>query len=236
MRVERAFVMVALVAVGACSRQAALDDHAGHDMSTAGGSAMRATAGLPPSASQTTARLASSPRRSEWVKVAWEPGSPDTVGAFVVYPAKTTAKTPVVIVIHENTCLINWNRGVADQVAAEGFIAIAPDLCSKVRGGPMNAELPRDSVQKILPGVTPAMRNAEIAAVARWGMSLPDAAPRYGVIGYCWGGGTVFMHAINGGVAGYSGGVAFYGTAYGAERSEERRVGKECRSRWSPYH
>ncbi len=23
---------------------------------------------------------------------------------------------------------------------------------------------------------------------------------------------------------------------YGAERSEERRVGKECRSRWSPYH
>ena len=24
--------------------------------------------------------------------------------------------------------------------------------------------------------------------------------------------------------------------AVGAERSEERRVGKECRSRWSPYH
>ena len=24
--------------------------------------------------------------------------------------------------------------------------------------------------------------------------------------------------------------------AYGKERSEERRVGKECRSRWSPYH
>src|SRR5471030_3512889 len=23
---------------------------------------------------------------------------------------------------------------------------------------------------------------------------------------------------------------------YGARRSEERRVGKECRSRWSPYH
>ena len=23
---------------------------------------------------------------------------------------------------------------------------------------------------------------------------------------------------------------------FAAERSEERRVGKECRSRWSPYH
>ena len=26
------------------------------------------------------------------------------------------------------------------------------------------------------------------------------------------------------------------GTALGGVRSEERRVGKECRSRWSPYH
>ena len=25
-------------------------------------------------------------------------------------------------------------------------------------------------------------------------------------------------------------------SAYGLTRSEERRVGKECRSRWSPYH
>ena len=26
------------------------------------------------------------------------------------------------------------------------------------------------------------------------------------------------------------------GAAYFMDRSEERRVGKECRSRWSPYH
>src|SRR2546425_12763865 len=30
-----------------------------------------------------------------------------------------------------------------------------------------------------------------------------------------------------------SGGVGYAGPG---ERSEERRVGKECRSRWSPYH
>ena len=29
---------------------------------------------------------------------------------------------------------------------------------------------------------------------------------------------------------------AVHGMLYVAERSEERRVGKECRSRWSPYH
>src|SRR3712207_469943 len=29
---------------------------------------------------------------------------------------------------------------------------------------------------------------------------------------------------------------ALVGVARAARRSEERRVGKECRSRWSPYH
>ena len=28
----------------------------------------------------------------------------------------------------------------------------------------------------------------------------------------------------------------FFGKILGSPRSEERRVGKECRSRWSPYH
>ena len=28
----------------------------------------------------------------------------------------------------------------------------------------------------------------------------------------------------------------FLAAPYGMNRSEERRVGKECRSRWSPYH
>ena len=32
------------------------------------------------------------------------------------------------------------------------------------------------------------------------------------------------------------GGMANIATGEFAARSEERRVGKECRSRWSPYH
>jgi len=221
-------IPLVIIAIGAvaCARQAAVDQHAGHDMSAMGGASAMNSPALPPSASQAAARLAASPRRSEWVKVPFEPGSPDTVMAFVVYPATTSARTPVVLVIHENTCLITWNRGVADQVAAEGFIAIAPDLCSKVRGGPSNVEIARDSVGKILPGVTSAMRNTEIAAVAAWGMAQPNAAPRYAVIGFCWGGGTVWMHAVNGGIAGYSGGVAFYGTAYAAIADSLAKINK----------
>jgi len=222
---KRLLLVTVSLAATACARQAAMDEHAGHDMAAMGGSAsMQASAGLPPSAARTAARLAASPRRSEWVTVAWEPGSPDSVGAFVVYPAKASAKTPVVIVVHENQCLINWNRAVADQVAAEGFIAIAPDLCSKARGGPKNEEVPQAERAAILRQVTPATRNAQINAVARWGMSLPDAAPRYAVIGYCWGGGTVWMHAVNGGIPGYSGGVAYYGLAYTSEADSIAKI------------
>ena len=35
---------------------------------------------------------------------------------------------------------------------------------------------------------------------------------------------------------GVSGTAAVEAVAKHADRSEERRVGKECRSRWSPYH
>jgi carboxymethylenebutenolidase len=172
------------------------------------------TQGIPASANNAQARVAASPRHGEWVKVAWEPGSSDSLMAWIVYPSTSRAKSPVVVVVHEIFGLQTWVRGVADQVAADGFIAIAPDLNSRVRGGPSTDELSGDSARKLIQGVSSAERNKGIAAVARYAMSQPSAAPKYAVIGYCWGGSTVFMHAVNGGIAGFSGGVAYYGLPY----------------------
>lgn len=171
------------------------------------------TPGLPASNNAAAARLAASPRHSEWVKIAWAPGSKDSIMAWVVYP-KTSRKAPVVVVVHEIFGLSTWVRGVADQVAAEGFIAIAPDFLSKVRGGPTTVELPGDSAQKLIRGFTTADQAAIIDAAANYAMMLPAAEQRYAVIGYCWGGSATWSHAINGGVMGFSGGVAFYGTPY----------------------
>ncbi|MEP6766810.1 MAG: dienelactone hydrolase family protein, partial [Gemmatimonadaceae bacterium] len=167
-------------------------------------------AGLPASNNTAAARLKASPRHSEWVKIAWEPGSNDSLMAWVVYP-KATGKAPVVIVVHEIFGLSTWVQSVADQVAAEGFIAIAPDLLSRVRGGPSTVTLTNDSAQKIVGGVNTTERNKGITAVANYGMMLQSAQQKYAVIGYCWGGQTVWAHAVNEGVKGYSGGVAFYG-------------------------
>jgi carboxymethylenebutenolidase len=166
---------------------------------------------FPASELRAPARLAATPRHAEWVTIAWEPGSKDSLMAWVVYPVTSNAKTPVVVVVHEIYGLTTWIRGVADQVAADGFIAIAPDLNSRVRGGHSTTELTRDSASKLIRGVNTTERNKGIAATATYAMSLASAAPRYAVIGYCWGGQTVFAHAVYGGIAGYAGGVAFYG-------------------------
>jgi carboxymethylenebutenolidase len=197
-----------------------MDEHMAH--MSAGDLALPAVAAsnqqgditLPASSMHSAARLASSPRHGEWVKVAWEPGSRDSLMAYIVYPSTNNAKSPVVVVVHEIYGLSTWVRAVADQAAAEGFIAIAPDLTSRVRGGPSMDSLTTDSASKLTRPLSSAERNRGIDAVARYAMSQPAAAQKYGVIGYCWGGGTVWMHAVNGGIPGYSGGVAFYGLPY----------------------
>jgi len=210
-------VAVGVVAATGFYRHAPLDDHMAQ-MSAADmvappivPTASQGVPGLPPSANSAPARLAASNRHAEWVKIAWEPGSKDSLMAWIVYPSPTNLKTPVVVVVHEIFGLQTWVRGVADQVAADGFIAIAPDLNSVVRGGPSTTELSGDSARKLINSVPPADRIRGVSAAARYAMSLPSAAPRYAVIGFCWGGTTVWMNAINGGAPGFSGGVAFYG-------------------------
>ena len=85
------------------------------------------------------ARLTASPRHGEWVMV--QTGPQDSVRAWVVYPERSTP-APVVLVVHEIFGLSNWVRAVADQFAAEGFLAIAPDLLSGhgVPDGPEGAD------------------------------------------------------------------------------------------------
>src|ERR1041385_5974580 len=69
---------------------------------------------------------AASPRHREGVKVK---SGDRAVSAFVVYP-EVKGKAPAVVVIHEIFGMTDWIQTVADQLAANGYIAIAPDLLS----------------------------------------------------------------------------------------------------------
>ena len=149
-----------------------------------------------PPASATTAqqRLSASPRHGEWVVVKTSPT--DSVRAWLVYP-ENRSKAPVVVVVHEIFALSNWVRSVADQLAADGFIAIAPDLLTmKNIPNTPNGEPNPDSARVAIRTLDQNAYQRDIRRVAEFAMNLPAATKKYGVVGYCWGGGAVFNHAI----------------------------------------
>src|SRR4051794_31086779 len=84
--------------------------------------------GLPPDANAAKATLDKSTRHGEWIHIT-VPDKKVPLKAYVVYPERKD-KAPVVMVIHEIFGETDWVRGVADQLAADGFIAIAPDMLS----------------------------------------------------------------------------------------------------------
>src|SRR5947207_641109 len=140
--------------LSACHRQASVGSQANGAMTPSGVVVVQdGPTALPASNNHAAARLAASPRKSEWVKIAWEPGSTDSLMAWVVYPNNARGKAPVVVVVHEIFGLSTGVRALADQVAAEGFIAVAPDLVSRARGGPSMVELPDSTASRLIRGV-----------------------------------------------------------------------------------
>ena len=144
--------------------------------------------GMPPGESGAKAALEKSPRHGEYVDIDVS-GRDAPLRAYVVYP-ETKESAPVVIVVHEIFGLTDWIRSVADQLAAEGFIAIAPDYITGkgVEDGPDGP--PREAAVAAIRALSQEEVQGRTDAVARYGMALPAAAQKYGIVGFCWGGST----------------------------------------------
>jgi len=148
---------------------------------------------LPPSGAEANDRVVGSPRQAEWVTIAV---GGDSARAWVVYPEQRES-AQVVVAVHDNRGMSNWIRGVADQLAADGFIAIAPDFLSALPV-PRSAdgESDPDSVRAVIGQVGQAARDRYLQAFGEWGIGQSGAAQQYGIVGFCWGGSTVFAHAV----------------------------------------
>lgn len=164
----------------------------------------------PPAEEVAKTALERSPRHGEMVEVPMVSG--DSIQAWVVYPERAD-KAGVVVVIHEIYGLSDWIRGVADQLAAEGFIAVAPDLISGLGpgGGGTDSVPSRDDVVKLVRGLTPEITRARLDATRRWAMSLPAASGKVASIGFCWGGSRSFEYAAA--EPPIEGAVVYYGAA-----------------------
>ena len=140
-------------------------------------------------------KLKKSSRHGEWVKV--KNGSRE-VQTWIVYP-EVKDKATAVVVIHEIFGLTDWVRLTADEVAAAGYIAIAPDLLSGMGpGGGGTESLPgRDGVTRAVRDLPPEQVLADLDAVVAHVAKLPACNGKVAVCGFCWGGGQAFTYATH---------------------------------------
>ena len=152
-----------------------------------------ASASIPASDSLSAARLQDSPRHGEFVDVPYGDGKLRT---WVVYPERKD-RAGIVLVIHEIFGLSSWARALGDQLAADGFIAVVPDLISGMGpgGGGTESVASRDEVVQLIRGLSPGEARARLDAVRAWAMKLPSANGKLGTMGFCWGGGRSFEYA-----------------------------------------
>jgi carboxymethylenebutenolidase len=117
----------------------------------------------------------------------------DTITAYLAYPERPQP-APAVIVIHEIFGLSDFVRQITEQLAKDGFVAIAPDLLSRTGGTPAAG----DSARRMIVALPPEQVTADLDATRRYVKTLRAARPdAIGVIGFCWGGGQSFRYATN---------------------------------------
>lgn len=173
---------------------------------------------LPPDEAAATKALADSPRHGEWMTISLGPdagGKVEGLKSWISYPERAD-KAPVVIVIHEIFGMTDWVRSVADQLAAEGFIAVAPDLLTGKgpNGGDSDSftnaqggDTARDAIRKLDPNEVVR----RLKAASEWATAMPAATSNVGCVGFCWGGTTAWTYATK--APGLKAAVVYYGTA-----------------------
>src|ERR1700722_9757667 len=139
-------------------------------------------------------KLAKSSRHSEWVTVKHDGRSVET---FVVYP-ESKDKRPVVLIIHEIFGMTDWVQDLADQVAAAGYIAVAPDLLSGMGpNGGRSSSFPEGKANEAVSKLNPDQVTADLNAAADYALKIPAANGKLFFGGFCLGGGETFRFATN---------------------------------------
>jgi carboxymethylenebutenolidase len=183
---------------------AAGNPHAAHGLMALNAPALQAApanASLPADDMGAADRLAKSPRKGEFVTLTVN-GMP--MRTWVVRP-QGQGRAPVVLVIQEIFGLSDWIRAVADQIAAEGFIAVAPDLLGD------STKVDQKEIMQAHFALQPADIVAKLKAAREYGLKLPNANGRSATIGFCFGGNQSFLMALE--EPSLSAAIVYYGTA-----------------------
>lgn len=143
---------------------------------------------------QESNKLSQSPRHQEWVDFTRDNGS--VLKAFVVYPESNTS-TKAVILIHENLGLNDWARTFSDELAAQGFLVIAPDLISNtVEGIHKTTDFENsDKAREAIYALQQEQVTKDLDMVYSHLINEPSSNGKVSVVGFCWGGSQSFNYA-----------------------------------------
>jgi carboxymethylenebutenolidase len=123
--------------------------------------------------------------------VQYDSGGPH-IDAYVVKPTGG-GKNPAVIVIHDNQGLNDSMREVTRQFAAAGFVAMAPDLASRLGA----AKTPGQAIQAINQ-LSPRLTVQDLRAAFAYLQKDADVDPaKISAVGFGWGGWRSFMLATS---------------------------------------
>jgi carboxymethylenebutenolidase len=130
----------------------------------------------------------------DWVKVKADDGH--ELGAYVATPAREPIGA--VVVVQEIFGVNKSIRGVADDYAAEGFLAIAPALFDRfeknVELGYGQQDMQR-AFQHFYPKLDPNVSLLDVAAAFH---HVKQAGKATGVLGFCYGGLMSWISAVRG--------------------------------------
>lgn len=131
-------------------------------------------------------RLNKSPRHGEWVDIK---SGDHTIKAFVVYPERKE-KTPVVLVTQEIFGLTDWLRGLCDELAENGVIAIAPDFLNGQKFEDA------DGAVKAVSALSDEQVKQVLDATSAYALTnIPSSNGTLAICGFCRGGGWAFDYA-----------------------------------------
>ena len=137
----------------------------------------------------------SQPGAAESVEITTETGR--IVTAHLAVPESDTP-TVGVIVIHENRGLTDWVKSVAERLAENGYVAVAPDLLSGEgpNGGATESFASSDAARTAINSLDADQITSDLKAVTKYLHALPSVA-QVSVSGFCWGGSQSFRFATN---------------------------------------
>ncbi|KVN23617.1 carboxymethylenebutenolidase [Burkholderia pyrrocinia] len=142
---------------------------------------------------------------AQWIDI---PTGNDSFGGYLALPKR--GKGPAVLILQEIFGVNAHIRAVADQYAADGYVALAPDVFWRTQP---RVELTYDGADRdkgieLLQKTDVNAAVADIAAAADLLRARPEVDGKVAAIGYCFGGRLAYLAAATGKV---DAAVAYYG-------------------------